>query len=206
MEVIIIDSISHEWESIVEIHAAMAGNSFTNWSKLTPRHHQFLQTLLQSQAHIIATIRSKQDYILQEKNGKQVPQKVGLKGITREGMDYEFTIVLDLDIKHYATASKDRTQLFADQAAFIITHDTGKRIWEWCLESDGPPFEVSDAPSIEKEISACKTMNQLINLYGRCSDIIQTDYREQFAARKNELLSIHPQIKTNVNGTHHPTP
>ena len=83
MEVIIIDSISHEWEGsggILDIHAGMAGNSFTNWGKLTPRHNAFIQTILQTNKHIIGTIRSKQDYVLNEKNGKQVPEKVGLKG------------------------------------------------------------------------------------------------------------------------------
>jgi hypothetical protein len=47
--------------------------------------------------------------VLSEKNGKMVPEKIGLKGVTRDGMDYEFTIMLDLDIKHNASASKDRT-------------------------------------------------------------------------------------------------
>jgi len=50
-----------------------------------------------------------------------VPEKVGLKGVTREGLDYEFTIVLELDLKHQATATKDRTQLFMDKPSFIIT-------------------------------------------------------------------------------------
>ena len=80
MEVIIIDSISHEWEGkggILNLHSNMLGNSFTNWNKLTPRHNVFTQSLLVSPAHIIATIRSKQDYVLNEKNGKYVPEKVG---------------------------------------------------------------------------------------------------------------------------------
>jgi len=109
MEAIIIDSISHEWEGvggILDIHGAMMGNSFTNWAKVTPRHNAFVQKLLQSSSHIIATIRSKQDYVLSEKNGKMVPEKIGLKGVTREGLDYEFTIVLELDLKHQATAQK----------------------------------------------------------------------------------------------------
>ena len=99
----------------------MMGNSFTNWAKVTPRHNNFVQKILQSNSHIIATIRSKQDYVLSEKNGKMVPEKVGLKGVTREGLDYEFTIVLELDLKHQATATKDRTQLFMDKPSFIIT-------------------------------------------------------------------------------------
>ncbi|MCC5613430.1 ATP-binding protein, partial [Nostoc sp. CHAB 5834] len=72
MEVVILDSISHEWEFILETHGGTTGNSYTNWSKFTPRHNAFIQAILQSPCHIIATIRAKQDYILSEKNGKQV--------------------------------------------------------------------------------------------------------------------------------------
>lgn len=136
MKVIIIDSISHEWEGtggILDVHGNMAGNSFTNWSKLTPRHNAFVQRILQSPVHIIATIRSKQDYVLTDKNGKMVPEKVGLKGVTRDGMDYEFSLVLDLDIKHQATASKDRTGLFMDKFAFPPSTLTGERIRTWCM-------------------------------------------------------------------------
>ncbi len=70
MEVIILDSITMEWESLLEIHGNMPGNSFANWSKITPRHNAFIQKILQSPCHVIATIRSKQDYVLSEKNVK----------------------------------------------------------------------------------------------------------------------------------------
>jgi len=135
MEVVIIDSISHEWEGeggILNIVDQMTGNSFTNWGKVTPRHNTFVQAILQAPVHVISTIRSKQDYILVEKNGKQVPQKVGLKGVAREGMDYEFTIVFDIDIKHMTSASKDRTSMFIDQPEFMITTETGQQIADWC--------------------------------------------------------------------------
>lgn len=161
MEVIIIDSISHEWEGqggIIDLHSNMMGNSFTNWSKVTPLHNGFVNKILQSPAHIIATIRSKQDYILSERNGKMVPEKIGLKGVTREGMDYEFTIVLDIDLKHQATASKDRTGLFMDKPQFIITDATGTLIKDWCMSG----FKVSD---IEAEIDQCTTIDGLRHIF-----------------------------------------
>lgn len=161
MEVIIIDSISHEWEGqggILDIHSSMMGNSFTNWSKVTPMHNSFVNKILQSPAHVIATVRSKVDYVLSDRNGKMVPEKVGLKGITREGMDYEFTIVLDIDLKHHATASKDRTGLFSDKPQFVITEATGEIIKDWCMSG----FKVSD---IEEEINRCTTIDGLRHIF-----------------------------------------
>jgi hypothetical protein len=200
MKTIIIDSITHEWESILDIHANMAGNSFTNWSKLTPVHNNFVQTILQSPLHIIATIRTKQDYVLQEKNGKQVPEKVGLKAITREGMDYEFTIVLDIDIKHHATASKDRTQLFIDKPEFTITSDTGKRILQWCNQTD--EVEIKEEENIQIQIQECNNIKDLINLYGSSSQNVQTSYKELFALRRDQLQSITNINPAQKNGTY----
>lgn len=80
IEVIIIDSCSHEWDGsggVLDIHSSMPGNSFTNWGKVTPRHNKFVQAILQSTCHVICTIRSKQDYVLTDKNGKMVPERVG---------------------------------------------------------------------------------------------------------------------------------
>ena len=71
-------------------------------------------------------------YVLNEKNGKYIPEKVGLKAIQRQDVDYEFTLVFDLDIKHNAIASKDRTGLFMGKPEFIINSGTGKSILNWC--------------------------------------------------------------------------
>ena len=156
MEVIILDSITHEWDGsggILDIHQAMTGNSFTNWSKVTPRHNAFVQKFLQSRCHIIATIRTKQDYVLSEKNGKMVPEKVGLKAVTREGMDFEFTLVFDLDIKHMASASKDRTGLFMDKPEARITSEMGQKILQWCNEGKSVEQlkqEIQVATSVER--------------------------------------------------------
>jgi len=136
MEVIIIDSITHEWDGkggILDISNSMAGNSYTNWAKLTPRHQSFIDAILQSKCHIITTVRRKQDYeMTTNSNGKLVPQKIGLKEVTREGFEYELTVNLELDTKHNASCSKDRTGLFADKPEFIPSEATGKLLLDWC--------------------------------------------------------------------------
>ena len=139
MEVIIIDSISHCWDYLIEFHGNMQGNSFANWSKITPRQNAFVQKILSSPCHIIATMRTKQDYVLNEKNGKFIPEKVGLKAVQRDNLDYEFTVVLDVNIKHQAVASKDRTNLFMGKPEFIITPDTGREILKWCNSASPKP-------------------------------------------------------------------
>jgi len=183
MEAIILDSISHEWDGIggiLDIHGAMTGNSFTNWNKVTPRHNLFVQKILQSPCHMIATVRSKQDYVLSEKNGKMVPEKVGLKGVTRDGMDYEFTIMLDLDIKHNAIASKDRTGLFMDKPSFVPSQDTGRMILKWCQEG-------TSQHDIIQEIDDCHTIEGLRDIYRK--------YPGQRATIEPELLRRKKEIE-----------
>ena len=137
-EVIIIDSISHCWDYLLDFHANLQGNSFANWAKVTPRQNAFIQRILNSSCHVICTMRSKQEYVLNERNGKMIPEKVGLKAVQRDNVDYEFTIVFDVNMKHYVTASKDRTELFAGKPEFPITSQVGTRILDWCNQCQTP--------------------------------------------------------------------
>lgn len=136
---IIIDSLSHEWigkGGLLEIHDAMPGNSFANWGKITPRHQKLVDAILTSKCHVIATMRSKSEYLQTEENGKKRVEKVGLAPQQRDGMDFEFTICLDIQQKnHVAAASKDRTGLW-DQRYEIITEAHGRELKAWL---DGAP-------------------------------------------------------------------
>jgi len=142
IEVIIIDSISHCWENLLASHAAMLGNSFVNWNKITPRYNSFIQKILQSNCHIICTMRTKQDYNLIEKNGKMTPEKAGTKVIMREGINYEFTVVMEMDLNHKAKVTKDRTGIFNGQLEFIPSAETGTIILDWC-NNDGKVIELN---------------------------------------------------------------
>lgn len=180
IEVIIIDSISQCWDFLLEYHSGMAGNSFTNWGKITPRINAFVQKVLQSNCHIICTMRTKQDYVLTEKNGKMIPEKVGLKAVMRDGIDYEFTVVLDINMKHQAVASKDRTNLFMGKADFTITPETGKSILEWC--NDG-----MTADRIREKIVQANTVEELTSIYHQYPEWYQ-QLTSDFMNKKRALL------------------
>ena len=199
IEVIIIDSLSHEWEGqggLLEVLNNMIGNSFTNWNKLTPRHNSFIHHILQSPVHVIGTIRSKQDYILSEKNGKMVPEKIGLKAITREGLDYEFTLVFEIDMKHNCTATKDRTSLFVGKPEFIITPEIGQKILAWCnqpSETLETKVEPVDRVMLHR-INSCTTVDELVELY-KSNPSIQQSMLSEFT-RKRQILTVKTDLKT----------
>src|SRR3954469_16061310 len=130
MKVIIIDSISHEWDGkggCLEIVESFGGK-YQDWAKVTPRHQAFISAILHSTAHIITTVRRKQDYEMIKDGNKMKVEKAGLREITREGFEYELTANLEMDTNHNATASKDRTGLFMNKPAFVPTEQTGKII------------------------------------------------------------------------------
>lgn len=182
MEVIILDSVTHEWEYLLDYHASLPGNSFTNWSKVTPRHNAFVQKILASHCHIICTLRTKTDYVMTEKNGKQVPEKVGLKSVQRDGLDYEMTLVFDLDIKNNATASKDRTGLFTGKPEQRLSVDTGRLITDWCNSGDAVTVdEVSSR--IENSISIQELLT-LYKMYPQYQEVLQKGFQQ----RKRELI------------------
>lgn len=138
--VLIIDSLSHAWAGqggiLEELDkrksSSNSKNSFTAWRDVTPMHNKLVDTILQVQLHVIVTMRTKTAYEMERsENGKVMPVKMGMAPVQRDGLEYEFTVVLDMDnIKHTATAGKDRTGLF-DGKVFTPDEETGRTIFDW---------------------------------------------------------------------------
>lgn len=196
-ECLIIDSLSTEWNGqggILDIHGNIPGNSFTAWSKVTPRHNAFVQAILQSNIHIIGTMRSKTDYVLSEKNGKMIPEKVGMKPVQREDSEYEFTVVFELNQKHQANVGKDRTGLFSKRPELYLTTEVGDEINQWCKVSKELPTEKITAVEevheqqdvFIEQINNCKTVEELGMLFN-ANPTHQRKYRSYFSQRKNEI-------------------
>ena len=157
-DAVVIDSLTHEWagsgglmDQKDELDNRGKGNGFTNWSAITKQHEFFKEALQQSDIHLIATMRSKQDYVLVESNGKQIPKKVGMAPIQRDGMEYEFTLVIDLAMNHTAEVSKDRTNLF-DGQIFKPSEETGEKLIKWLdgAVDEARPASYNPPPPVKK--------------------------------------------------------
>ena len=149
-DVLIIDSLSHAWSGeggVLDLQAkataaSKSGNSYNAWRQVTPLQNRLIDTLLASPCHIIATMRSKTEYLQAEnERGKTEIRKVGLAPVQREGVDYEFGTVFDIALNHTASVSKDRTGMF-DGNYFTITRDTGKILRKWLDDGAETPNDI----------------------------------------------------------------
>lgn len=155
MEVIIIDSISHEWEG--KGGCLETAKRFQDWKDVGNKHTEFVEKIKNSSSHIIACARVKTKYntVEVEKQGKKSFEvaKSGEGIVTREGFDYELITAFDVTHSHLATTSKDRTGLFSDCIPFLITEETGKQLLEWANEG----ILLSDEPKPESDLKAYQT-------------------------------------------------
>lgn len=136
-DTIIVDSFTHVWSGeggLLEMNdmaakAKFKGNSYMAWSDTTPKYRRLIENMLALPAHVITTIRSKTLYGETEVGGKKSYVKLGAGPEQRSGIDYEYTVFLDLDMNNIAIASKNRTSLMKDP--FVISEETGEELREW---------------------------------------------------------------------------
>jgi len=206
--VLILDSLSHAWEGeggMLEMHdkatkARNDKNSFNAWRDITPEHNRLVDAILKTRLHIIVTLRSKIAYEVQkdERTGKNVPVKIGLKPIFREGIEYEFTTVFDMSQEdHLATSSKDRTQIFDGKTPFTPSAETGKVLLEW-LETGIDPVQVSTESKQTMVARIARILNpfELRNWYEKHRAEIDTLLPEH----KEEIMILLTETKHRLQG------
>lgn len=201
--VLIIDSITHEWSGVggcLELvdetaRAKYKGNSWSAWNDITPRHRAFIDSLLRSPLHVIATARSKTETAQTEENGRKKVVKLGMKAEQRDGVEYEFTTVLDLvHDGHYAIASKDRTGLFVGDPK-PISEETGRVLLDW-LEN-GEDEEAARKAEIErltKLLEEAESLEQLVKAWASVPKAMQKDLVATKDNRKSELSKNAEQV------------
>lgn len=177
-KVIVIDGLSAEWAWMNDVHSKMPGNSFTNWGKLKPKHRQLIDRILTANAHILCCARGKDEWLLEDKNGKQVPKKVGLGSQTDKDISYEMMLSLQLDQDtHVAHADKDNTGLWDENRYSVITAEDGVALYNWCEKGELPAVK---APEIQKDVTPAEPV------------------ADDLAAIKKEIIA----LCTKLGGTH----
>jgi len=192
MEVVIIDSVTHEWDGkggCLELNDLIAktkfkGNTWSAWSETTPRQQKFIEAITTSKLHIITTARAKTETVMTD--DKKV-KKLGMKEIQREGFEYELTLNFTIDREgHYATASKDRTEIFIDKDPFVISEKTGNILKEWAengVEVIVPPTPIDYAPIKAKIKVAMKGLEVEPKTFTEATTVIKgmtgLEYKEE---------------------------
>lgn len=112
--VLVIDSLSHEWMGergilqLVDQAQTKTKSQFAAWRVPSGLHTKLVDAMLQADIHLVATMRSKMAYEQVQERGKLVPKKVGLEPVQRPGMEYEFDVLISIDIEHQAAVSGSR--------------------------------------------------------------------------------------------------
>lgn len=161
-DVLIIDSLSHAWmgkngalEQVDKAGARSQGNKFAGWKEVTPIQTALIELIVRSKCHVIATMRSKMQYELQEnEKGKKVPVKLGMGVIQRDGVEYEFDIVAEMDQDHRAIFTKSRMAEIADEVISKPGKDIGKRLKEWADGGEPVPPSVQPPPPTQEMLDS----------------------------------------------------
>ena len=205
-DVIVIDSVTHCWsgkggclELVDDIaKAKFRGNTWSAFSEITPRWRAFVDAILRSSAHVICTGRSKTETAQVDDGGRKKVTKLGMKLEARDGLEYEFTCVLDIiHDGHYATVSKDRTGLFTGDPK-PITEETGQQLAEWL--AGGKAVAAQASPLLQKirdTIAAATTVKKLSAITDRIDQLLSEGKIEDEAWSKltDEVNARHDQIE-----------
>lgn len=142
---VIIDSMSHAWQELCAVvekiaQAKYKGNTWSAWSEGTPMQRRLVDSLLDFPGHIIATMRSKTEWQTSTgDNGKSRPIRVGLAPEQGKGIEYEFDLLLELNVDHVANVIKDRTGKWQDKYVERPGEEFGKQLAEWLEDGAEPP-------------------------------------------------------------------
>jgi hypothetical protein len=149
-EFLIIDSLSHAWSgkggALEMVDEEMArsknNNKWAAWRNVTPAHNALVEAIVQSPCHIIATIRSKMDYVQEkdEQTGKTVMKKLGMQPIQRDGLEYEFDLVADMTVEHTLLVSKTRCTALDGAVIKMPGKEIAETLKQWL--TDGAPIPV----------------------------------------------------------------
>ena len=160
--VVVIDSLSHFWagsggvlEIVDEAKSRFKGNTHAAWQVGTPLQQKMVDSILGFNGHTLATMRAKTEWAMeQDDRGRVSPTKIGLSPQQRDMIEYEFTLMLDIDVEHRASVSKTRCELLADRTFAASETVEAARLFKSWLGSGDPLIDRNGRDRINQEIAA----------------------------------------------------
>lgn len=158
-QVLVIDSTSHAWAGeggvleIVDNRAKQmkTANTYAAWRDGTKAQNVFVNALVSFPGHLIVTMRSKMAYVQERdaKKGRTVINKVGMEPVQRDGMEYEFDIVGDMDLDHNLVVSKTRNDAIADKVFPRPGAGFASEVCSWVSDPADVEMPTGDLPPAE---------------------------------------------------------
>jgi hypothetical protein len=154
-DILIIDSLSHAWTgkggALEQVDRVGGTNKFANgWRQVTPLHNRLVDAILAYPGHVICTMRTKTEYLVEDVNGKKVPRKVGMAPVQRDGMEYEFDVVADLSVDGNLTVSKTRCPELSGTQGLLRREDVdiiAEKLKTWLTDGASPQVVPAPAPT-----------------------------------------------------------
>lgn len=158
-DVLVIDSLTHAWlaaQQMVDDTAVRmkSANSYMAWGTVTPVWNQLLRTIITTNLHIIGTCRSKVDYVIESVNGKQVPRKIGMAPIMRDGCEYEFDVSAEMDLDHRMIIGKTRCPELDGIVLEKPGADVAEVLLSWLNRGEAPTPTPEPKPEMPPEQAA----------------------------------------------------
>lgn len=167
-EALVIDSLSHAWTGkggVLEMHdkatmRSTSRNSYVAWRDVTPKHNELVDAILQANMHVFVTMRAKTEYVQEkdERTGKTAVRKVGLAPVQRDGLEYEFDVVADMDQDNNMVVSKTRCSALNGEVIKKPGEDVAMTLKQWL--SDGEA--VTERKSAKPECHCTENQIELI--------------------------------------------
>jgi hypothetical protein len=143
--VLVIDSLSHGWQELLAevdrlAKAKYRGNTWSAWSDGTPKQRRLVDAILSYPGHVLATIRSRTEWTEEkDSNGKMRPVRVGMAPEQGKGIEYEFDVLVELNVDHIANIIKDRSGRFQDKTIEKPGEEFGQELAAWLDQGVAPP-------------------------------------------------------------------
>ncbi len=197
---ILIDSLSHAWAGeggALDMQGKIAdktGNTWAAWRSVTPKHTALIEAMLQSPCHIIATMRSKMEYVQDSDGGKGKVKKVGLAPVMRDGIEYEFTVFMEMDQGHNGFIDKDRTRLFDNQIVEKPGVEMGRILLDWLNNGVEPAAEPvlrrQQFAAFSESINQAQTIDELKEAYRAAATVCDALHDEPAKKEFNRLTNM----------------